>query len=78
VVNEAPARKSLVPNTRARGMEDPAHMSADSSNLVFNLLYSYIEIDEVSGMKPLLSKDSMAAMMQGMQMAYDRAGHTSN
>jgi hypothetical protein len=78
VANEARARKLLLPNARARGMEDPAHVSVDSSNLVLNLLYSYIGIDEVSGMKPLLSKDSMAAMMQGMQMVYDRAGHTSN
>jgi hypothetical protein len=76
--NEARPKKLLVPSARAAGKEDPEGVKAESSNFVLNLLYSYIGMDESSNARCLLSKDAMAAMIQGMQMLYDWAAHTSN
>jgi hypothetical protein len=52
-------------------------VTAPSSNFVSNILYIHTVMGGSEGCN-LLGKDSMAALIQGLQMIYDRAGHTSN
>jgi hypothetical protein len=59
------------------GARDPEEVTAVSSNFVLNILYSHTGMGGGEGCN-LLGKGSMAALIQGLQMIYDRAGHTSN
>jgi hypothetical protein len=75
--NERRARKHLEKMAQEHGTKDPEEVTAASSNFVLNILYSHMGMDGGEG-SSLLGKDSMAALIQGLQMIYDRAGHTSN
>jgi hypothetical protein len=59
------------------GANDPVDVSEQSSNFVLNILFSHVKKDHPDGAK-LLGKDSIGAMIQGLQMCYDNTGHTSN
>jgi uncharacterized membrane protein (UPF0182 family) len=52
-------------------------VKAASSNFVLNILYSYTGTGGGEGSN-FLRKDYMAALLQGLQMIFDRVGHTSN
>jgi hypothetical protein len=75
--NERRAKSLLETRAGLMGTNDPDEVSEQSSNFVLNILYSYVKLDHPDGAK-LLGKDSMGAMIQGLQMCYDNAGHTSN
>jgi hypothetical protein len=59
------------------GANDPVEVSEQSSNFVLKILFSYLKMDHPDGAK-LLGQDSIGAMIQGLQMCYDNAGHISN
>jgi hypothetical protein len=59
------------------GTKDLEEVTAASSNFVLNILYSYTGMGGGEGCN-FLRKDSMAALLQGLQMIFDRVGHTSN
>jgi hypothetical protein len=75
--NERRARCLLAIRASSMGANDPDEVSAQSSNFVLNILYSYVKMDHIDCEK-ILGKDAMGAMIQGLQMCYDNAGHTSN
>jgi hypothetical protein len=75
--NERRARKHLDRMAQEHGTRDPEEVTAASSKFVLNILFFHMGMGGGEGCN-LLGKDSMAALIQGLQMIYDRAGHTSN
>jgi hypothetical protein len=75
--NERRASRQLAIVAAAHGMDDPKYVSKESSRLVLNILFSYVKMNDSDGSK-MLGKDSMTALIQGLQKCYDNYGHTSN
>jgi hypothetical protein len=74
---ERRARKHLDRMAQEHGTSDPEEVTAASSSFVLNIIGSHMGMGGGEGCN-FLGKDSIASLIQGIQMIYDRAGHTSN
>ena len=77
LINEKRAAKKLELAARANGMCDPVEVTSKSSELVLTILYNHVNMGSADGSR-ILSKDSMSALIQGLQIVYDKAGHEGN
>jgi hypothetical protein len=75
--NERRAARQLAIVASEHGMDDPISVSKESSRLILNILFSYVQMDDKDGSK-MQGKDSVTALIQGLQRCYDKNGHTSN
>jgi hypothetical protein len=69
--NEWRASRQLAIVAAAHGMDDPKSVSKESSRLVLNIHFSYVEMNDSDGSK-ILGKDSMTALIEGLQKCYDK------
>jgi hypothetical protein len=74
--NERRASRLLTIAASTHGMDDPVTVSKASSRLILNILFSHVKMGDGDG-SSMLGKDSMTALVQGMQRCYDNNGHTS-
>jgi hypothetical protein len=74
--NERRASRLLTIAASTHGMGDPVTVSKESSRLILNILFSHVKMGDGDGTS-MLGKDSMTALVQGMQRCYDNNGHTS-
>jgi hypothetical protein len=77
LINERRAAKKLEFAATENGMLDPVVVTSKSSELVLTILYNHVNMGIADGNR-MLSKDSMSAMIQGLQSVYDKAGHEGN
>jgi hypothetical protein len=77
LINERRAAKKLEFAATENGMLDPVVVTSKSSELVLTILYNHVNMGIADGNR-MLSKDSMSAMIQGLQRVYDKAGHEGN
>jgi hypothetical protein len=66
LINERRAAKTLEVAATENGMLDPVAVTSKSSELVLNILYNHVTMGTADGSR-MLSKDSMSAMIQGLQ-----------
>jgi hypothetical protein len=74
--NERRAAKILEIVAIQNGMKDPKEVTSKSSDLVLTILFDHVRMDSTDGSR-ILGKDSMGALIQGLQRVYDKAGHES-
>jgi hypothetical protein len=58
-------------------MMDPLEVTPCSSDMLLTILFNHVKMDSTDGTGNL-GKDSMGALIQGLQSVYDKAGHEGN
>jgi hypothetical protein len=77
LINERRAAKTFKFAATENGVLDHVVVTSKSSELVLTILYNHVNMGIADGNR-MLSKDSMSAMIQGLQRVYDKAGHEGN
>jgi hypothetical protein len=72
--NERRAVKILESKVIQNGLCDPIEVTQKSSDLVLTKLFNHVKMYSTDGSHPL-GKDSMGALIQGLQRVYGKAGH---
>jgi hypothetical protein len=75
--NERRAARKLELAAMQNDMRDPFEVTPKSSDLVLTVLFDHVRMDSADGTH-MLGKDSMGALIQGLQRVYDKAGHEGN
>jgi hypothetical protein len=57
-------------------MNDLSEVTSKSSDLVLTILFNNVKIDSTDGSR-ILGKDSMSALIQVLQLVYEKASHES-
>jgi hypothetical protein len=72
--NERRAAKILEAAANQNGMTDPREVTPRSSDMLLTILFNHVKMGSTDGTR-ILGKDSMGALIQGLQRVYDKAGH---
>jgi hypothetical protein len=58
-------------------MDDLKYVLREFTRLLLNICFSYVKMNVSNGLKTL-GKESLTALIQGLQKSYDNYDHTSN
>lgn len=70
------AAKLISDGAREMARNDPVTVSADTSQFIVTLLYSYSRMNDAVSEEKIKGEDALVRMISGMRWVYTKSGHT--